>query len=271
MDNSSSKSDVYLTQPLTQRENEILSLFATGKSNRAIADQLSLALSTVKWYARQLYRGRVQTDHIVQIDHMVSCPMLATLPVESKLAIDPIRCRFNLGQWVFFFMLKQLVVPTTPLDIGFLGVFPPLYHQVIVPEIGKGTIFLMGITSLGTAKANIYGHLGSASLRNPNSASSPNGSNVSTHSHAGWGCTSWRRTPMPTAEKNEIINVASPNIHRNLVISRLAKATHVICTTTTHICAMFAGITRIVSPSLRISLTGCFITIRAKMHLATPR
>ncbi len=52
MDNSSSKSDVYLTQPLTQRENEILSLFAAGKSNRAIADQLSLALSTVKWYAR---------------------------------------------------------------------------------------------------------------------------------------------------------------------------------------------------------------------------
>ncbi len=55
MDNSNSKSDVYLIQPLTQRENEILSLFATGKSNRAIADQLSLALSTVKWYARQIY------------------------------------------------------------------------------------------------------------------------------------------------------------------------------------------------------------------------
>ena len=34
---------------------EILSLFATGQSNRAIADQLSLALSTVKWYARQIY------------------------------------------------------------------------------------------------------------------------------------------------------------------------------------------------------------------------
>ena len=55
MNNSSSKSDFYLTQPLTQRENEILLLFAAGKSNRAIADQLSLALSTVKWYARQIY------------------------------------------------------------------------------------------------------------------------------------------------------------------------------------------------------------------------
>jgi DNA-binding CsgD family transcriptional regulator len=55
MDNPSSKSDVYLTQPLHQCENEILLLFAAGKSNRAIADQLSLALSTVKWYARQIY------------------------------------------------------------------------------------------------------------------------------------------------------------------------------------------------------------------------
>lgn len=55
MNNSSRKSDVYLTQPLTQRENEILALIATGKSNRAVADQLSLALSTVKWYARQIY------------------------------------------------------------------------------------------------------------------------------------------------------------------------------------------------------------------------
>jgi ATP/maltotriose-dependent transcriptional regulator MalT len=58
MDNSSSKSDVYLTQPLTQREIERLSLFATGKSNRAIADQLSLALSILKWYSRQIYTNR---------------------------------------------------------------------------------------------------------------------------------------------------------------------------------------------------------------------
>ena len=55
MNNTSSSSDVYLTQPLTQREIEILSLFAAGRSNRATADQLSLALSTVKWYGRQIY------------------------------------------------------------------------------------------------------------------------------------------------------------------------------------------------------------------------
>ena len=54
MNYSSIESDVYLTQPLTQREIEILSLFATGQSNRAVADQLSLALSTVKWYARHV-------------------------------------------------------------------------------------------------------------------------------------------------------------------------------------------------------------------------
>lgn len=177
---------------------------------------------------------------------------------------------FKVGQWVLFFMLKQFFVPATPLDIGFLGVFPPLYHPFIVPEIWKGTIFLMGITSLCTAKANIYGHPGSTSLRNPNSASSPKGSNVSTHRHTGWGGPSWRRTPMPTAEKNEIINVASPNIHRKLVISSLAKATHMIDTTTAHICTVFAGVTRIVSPALRVSSTSFLIILMAKMLLAVP-
>ena len=48
MNNTSIESDVYLTQSLTQREIEILSLFTTSKSIRLVADQLSLALSTVK-------------------------------------------------------------------------------------------------------------------------------------------------------------------------------------------------------------------------------
>ncbi len=76
---------------------------------------------------------------------------------------------------------------------------------------------------------------------------------------------------MPTAEKNEIINVASPYIHRKLVISRLAKTTHMIDTTTSYIRAMHAGITGVIPPTLRISSTSLFLTLRAKMHLATPR
>lgn len=44
-----------LVESLTRRELEILSLLAAGHSNREIANQLTIALTTVKWYARQIY------------------------------------------------------------------------------------------------------------------------------------------------------------------------------------------------------------------------
>jgi predicted ATPase/DNA-binding CsgD family transcriptional regulator len=44
-----------LVDPLTERELEILQLIAEGLSNRAIADQLFLALGTVKFYNNQIF------------------------------------------------------------------------------------------------------------------------------------------------------------------------------------------------------------------------
>jgi len=44
-----------LADPLTRREMEILALMAADRSNAEIAEQLSLALSSVKWYAQQIY------------------------------------------------------------------------------------------------------------------------------------------------------------------------------------------------------------------------
>lgn len=41
--------------PLTEREIEILSLAANGLSNRDIADELFLAVGTVKWYLSEIY------------------------------------------------------------------------------------------------------------------------------------------------------------------------------------------------------------------------
>ena len=45
------------TEPeqLNQRENEILSLIADGLTNREIAQKLSLAQDTVKWYNKQIF------------------------------------------------------------------------------------------------------------------------------------------------------------------------------------------------------------------------
>jgi non-specific serine/threonine protein kinase len=42
-------------EPLTKRELEILRLLAGGSSNREIAEELVLALGTVKWYNKQIY------------------------------------------------------------------------------------------------------------------------------------------------------------------------------------------------------------------------
>jgi LuxR family maltose regulon positive regulatory protein len=44
-----------LADPLTERELEILCLIAEGMSNREIADQLVLAVSTVKWYVNEIF------------------------------------------------------------------------------------------------------------------------------------------------------------------------------------------------------------------------
>jgi predicted ATPase/DNA-binding CsgD family transcriptional regulator len=50
-----SKTGEELIEPLTRREREILALLAQGFSAPEIAQQLTLALSSVKWYVQQLY------------------------------------------------------------------------------------------------------------------------------------------------------------------------------------------------------------------------
>ncbi len=52
---ASRPADQSLIEPLSSREMEILHLIADGFSNREIADQLVLALSTVKWHIRQIF------------------------------------------------------------------------------------------------------------------------------------------------------------------------------------------------------------------------
>jgi LuxR family maltose regulon positive regulatory protein len=54
-----------LIEPLTERENEVLALMALGLSNRQIADQLTIAIGTVKAHLHSIYEklgvhGRMQ-------------------------------------------------------------------------------------------------------------------------------------------------------------------------------------------------------------------
>jgi DNA-binding CsgD family transcriptional regulator len=54
-DSESTVSSQPLSGPLSERETEILRLVANGLSNREIADQLYLAVGTVKWYMSEIY------------------------------------------------------------------------------------------------------------------------------------------------------------------------------------------------------------------------
>ena len=50
-----------LSEPLNQRELEVLRLIVAGYSNREIADRLVIAVSTVKWYVNTIY-GKLQVE-----------------------------------------------------------------------------------------------------------------------------------------------------------------------------------------------------------------
>ena len=57
----SSANDI-LSEPITKREREILALIAEHRTNKEIAVSLHLALSTVKWYTRQIY-GKLAVEN----------------------------------------------------------------------------------------------------------------------------------------------------------------------------------------------------------------
>jgi LuxR family maltose regulon positive regulatory protein len=51
-----------LVTPLTERELDVLRLIASGCSNQEIADELFLTVSTVKWYAGQIF-GKLEVHN----------------------------------------------------------------------------------------------------------------------------------------------------------------------------------------------------------------
>jgi DNA-binding NarL/FixJ family response regulator len=57
---------------LSAREQEILQLVAEGLPNKAIADQLILAESTVKWYLKQIYLKLDVHNRVQAIGHLHS-------------------------------------------------------------------------------------------------------------------------------------------------------------------------------------------------------
>ncbi|MFZ6050998.1 LuxR C-terminal-related transcriptional regulator [Halocola ammonii] len=55
MDLSAEEVNEHLVNPLTQRELEVLSMIATGKSNKQIADEMFVSVNTVKTHIHRIY------------------------------------------------------------------------------------------------------------------------------------------------------------------------------------------------------------------------
>ena len=74
-----------LAEVLTEREKAILRLIADGASNQEIADDLSLALETVKWYNKRIYsklgaRNRTEAIARVGLLKLFNTPAPSVLP-----------------------------------------------------------------------------------------------------------------------------------------------------------------------------------------------
>lgn len=59
---SDDRSEQPLVEPLTPREREVMELIAAGLTNKAIAQELVLAVGTVKWYTGEIY-GKLNVDN----------------------------------------------------------------------------------------------------------------------------------------------------------------------------------------------------------------
>ena len=69
-----------LSEPLTQREREILSCLVDGLTNQEIANKLYLAEKTVRWYNSQIYRKIGVTNRQEAVDWMQASGLLDPQP-----------------------------------------------------------------------------------------------------------------------------------------------------------------------------------------------
>ncbi|MBZ0303626.1 MAG: LuxR C-terminal-related transcriptional regulator, partial [Anaerolineae bacterium] len=76
-----------LFEALTQREHEILILVAEGLSNQEIADRLFVALSTIKWYIRQIYNKMGVDNRRQAIARAQEAGLLGAPPLPASMPL----------------------------------------------------------------------------------------------------------------------------------------------------------------------------------------
>lgn len=159
------ESEEHLLERLTMREHEILGQIVSGKSNREIAEELVVTLSTVKWYVRQIYqklqvRSRVQAIvrarnlNLIQADTDVE-PETAIIeadrsfaenPYKGLRAFQPVDAKDFFGRETLVSTLIDRLAEKTPFT-RFLAVVGPsgsgkssVVRAGLIPALWKGRL-----------------------------------------------------------------------------------------------------------------------------------
>ncbi|MFN2181962.1 MAG: protein kinase domain-containing protein, partial [Candidatus Promineifilaceae bacterium] len=114
-------------QPLTPREDEILALIGQGKTNRQIAEELSVARSTVKWYVRQIYNKLNVNNREEAIGRARELGLLTEKEIFAEgLHGYEIRERLGAGRYGLVYRAYQTAVQR---DVAIKTILPRLANQ----------------------------------------------------------------------------------------------------------------------------------------------
>ncbi|MFN2189885.1 MAG: tetratricopeptide repeat protein [Candidatus Promineifilaceae bacterium] len=91
MKSENTLSQQHLAEPLSKREREILGLLAKNLTNREIADALTVALSTIKWYTKQIYNKMAVNSRQEAVARANTLGLLKELPNGHHLPVESTR------------------------------------------------------------------------------------------------------------------------------------------------------------------------------------
>jgi serine/threonine protein kinase/FixJ family two-component response regulator len=115
------------SKPLTPREEEILSLIGQGKTNRQIAEELTVARNTVKWYVRQIYNKLGVNNREESADRARELGLLTEVVIFSQgLRGYEIRERLGTGRYGLVYRAYQTAVQR---EVAVKTILPRLANQ----------------------------------------------------------------------------------------------------------------------------------------------
>src|SRR5713226_7375853 len=97
--------DMSWSEPLTEREVDILRLLSEGLTNHEIAGELGLALDTVKWYNKRIYGKLGVSNRTQAVSHGKTFGLLNS--AQQTEVVAPALLRHNLPAQMTSFVGRQ--------------------------------------------------------------------------------------------------------------------------------------------------------------------